>query len=131
MPSTLVLFYREADGSVPLLGRLNDLRKQDTKVFARFTALIDALEDHGRDLGPPNAKLLRDGIYELRARFNQINHRILYFFSGSNEVTLSHDFVKAGAKVPDKEIELAIARKKLVALDHKKHTYKETDGDAD
>ena len=54
-------------------------------------------------------------------RVGTVNYRILYFFSGSNVVCLSHGFTKE-SKVPDAEIDLALRRKRLVERDRDKYT---------
>ena len=38
--------------------------------------------------------LLRNGIYELRAKVGTVNYRVLYFFCGSNVACLSHGLTK-------------------------------------
>ena len=64
----------------------------------------------GHELRRPEADLLRDGNHELRIGLSQINYRLLHFFSGKDTVIVSHGFTKE-AKVPAKEIALAIARR--------------------
>lgn len=59
---------------------------------------------------------MRDGIYELRASYGTVQYRILYFFRGRDVVVLSHGVTKS-QKVPDAEIQRAIARKQLVMQD--------------
>jgi phage-related protein len=51
-------------------------------------------------------------VYELRVRRGRVHYRILYFFCGKGEACISHAFSKEG-KVPDKEIDLAVARRNL------------------
>ena len=65
--------------------------------------------------------MLRGGIRELRAKVGTVNYRILYFFSGSDIVCLSHGITKEGG-VPEDEIDLAIQRKKLVFQDSDKYS---------
>ena len=58
----------------------------------------------------PHADMLRDGIYELRARVGRVNYRMLYFFHGRDVAILSHGFTKE-REVPPAEIERALERK--------------------
>lgn len=72
--------------------------------------------------------MLRDGIYELRARSGNVNYRILYFFHGQNVAVLAHSLTKE-AKVPKKDIERAIERKEAFGQDPEAHTYREEEND--
>ena len=74
---------------------------------------LERLEELGHELRRPEADFLRDGIYELRVRFQSVNYRMLYFFHGQAIAIVSHGLTKED-RVPDKEIELAIERKQLV-----------------
>lgn len=69
----------------------------------------------------PEADVLRDGIYELRASLHGIHYRILYFFHGTAAAIVSRGIVKESA-VPAKEIERAIARKNRFMADPAKHS---------
>ena len=64
---------------MPLLDWLDRL---PTKVRAKCTERIDRLGELGRELHRPEADYLRDGIYELRATYQGIHYRVLYFFAG-------------------------------------------------
>src|SRR5437016_14453652 len=44
----------------------------------------------GHELRRPEADLLRDGIYELRASVQGVHHRVLYFFHGAAVAVVSH-----------------------------------------
>ena len=63
MPRTKVVFYKEDDGSVPMLDWLDSLRDQ---AVDKCTVRIERLAALGHELRRPEADLLRDGIYELR-----------------------------------------------------------------
>ncbi len=64
----------------------------------------------GHELRRPHADLLRDGIYELRARVGRVNYRLLYFFHGRDVAVVAHGLTKE-REVPDGDIERAIERK--------------------
>jgi len=120
MPKTPVVIYQEADGTVPFLEWFAGLSdKGQDKCRVR----IERLQEFGHELRRPEADLLRDGIYELRAAHGGLNYRILYFFHGREAVVLSHGIVKQRADVPEKEIELAKRRKKAFIKDPKVHTH--------
>jgi phage-related protein len=59
-------------------------------------------------------------IYELRAERGRVNYRVLYFFHGQNVALLAHGLTKE-KKVPDADIDRAIARKKQYERDPEKH----------
>ena len=67
--------------------------------------------------------MLRDGIYELRAKHRHVQYRILYFFHGSNLAVLAHSMTKAQATVPPVEIQRAIDRKRMFEANPATHTY--------
>jgi phage-related protein len=68
--------------------------------------------------------MLRDGVYELRARSGNVNYRILYFFHGQNVAVLAHSLTKE-AKVPKSDIERAIRRMGAFEKDPDGHSYRE------
>ena len=45
-------------------------------------AKISRLAEIGNELRRPEADFPRDGIYELRASYQGVHYRMLYFFSG-------------------------------------------------
>ena len=117
-----VVFYRDDDGTCPLLEWLDSLpRKAQDKCVVR----IERLKELGHELRRPQADYLRDGIYELRAKHSGINYRILYFFHERTAAVLSHGMMKQAAEVPPKEIELAIRMKRRFAANPEEHTYEE------
>ena len=121
--ATEVVFYREEDGSVPLLDWLDGLaRKPREKCLAR----LGRLEELGHELRRPEADFLRDGIYELRAAYQGVQYRMLYFFSGTAFAVVSHGLVKEKT-VPPKEIDRAAERKRKFESDPASHTFRGED----
>lgn len=121
MPQTHVVFYREDDGSVPVLDWLDGLSES---ALAKCTAKIERLAELGHELRRPEADYLRDSIHELRVGLQGINYRILYFFHGRTAAVLSHGLLKE-RRVPPKEIELAIQRKRRFEENPEAHTHEE------
>ena len=76
-----------------------------------------------RNMQNPDVEVLRDGIYELRASYQGVRYRMLYFFVGKAVVVVSHGFAKEKI-VPFREIALAIKRKQLVESDVDKFTFR-------
>ena len=152
MPSTEVVFYRDDDGTVPVLDWLGGL---PLKARLKCLVRIERLRELGYDLRRPEADLLRDGVYELRVSLNHVQYRILYSFhteadadrsegpktvkrgsvkhrpkdSGQPVVrrtvaVLAHGLVKED-KVPGEEIDRALARMRKFAAAPERHTLAE------
>ena len=113
MPPTELLVFREANGRIPLVDWLDFL---PAKARAKCLSYMRLLGTSGHALRRPAADFLRDGIFELRSSYGSVQYRILYFYHGRDVVVLSHGVTKS-QKVPDAEIERALARKQLVMLD--------------
>ena len=121
MPRTGVVFYREDDGSIPMLEWFDGL---PNKAQDKCRVRIELLKQFGHELRRPVADFLREGIYELRVSLQGINYRMLYFFHGKAVAVLSHGIVKE-RNVPPKEIDDAIERKKKFEREPKRHTHQE------
>jgi phage-related protein len=111
--------YRERDGSCPFLDWYGEL---PVKAQAKCLVRLERLRELGHELRRPEADYLRDGIYELRIRFQQVHFRVLYFFHGTVAAVVSHGIVKEGA-VPAREIDRAIQRKKCFEADPAGHSH--------
>lgn len=121
MPSTKVVFYREAEGTVPLLQWFDEL---STKVQDKCRLKLERRRDLGHELRRPEADYLRDGLYELRVSLQGRQYRMLYFFHGTIAAVVSHGIVKEQT-VPPKEIDRAVKRKEQFVHDPQRHTYEE------
>jgi hypothetical protein len=121
VPRTNVVFYREADGTVPFLQWFDGL---PAKAQDKCRVRIRRLSELGHELRRPEADLLRDGIYELRVSLQHVNYRILYFFHGRVAAIIAHGLAKE-ARVSDTAINSAVARKGRYEQDPKLHTFEE------
>jgi phage-related protein len=121
LPRTRVIFYQHSEGNVPVLEWLDTL---PVKVQDKCVVKIERLRELGHELRRPEADLLRNGIYELRIGREGINYRILYFFQGRVAAILAHSLIKE-REVPEKDIQLALERKRLFEQDPDAHTYME------
>lgn len=118
MPETHVVIYKKEDGTCPLLDWLDGLPpKAQDKCIVR----IERLAEQGHELRRPEAALLRDKIYELRAALQRIQYRMLYFFY-QQQCVITHGFIKKGSEVPQEEISLAVARKAKFEDNPMRHT---------
>jgi phage-related protein len=89
---------------------------------AKCAVRIRRLAEMGHELGRPEADLLRDGIYELRAKLGTVNYRILYFFHVRNVAVLAHAITKE-AEIPKSEINRALERKRKFMANPAVHTF--------
>jgi phage-related protein len=121
VPTIRVVFYRESDGTAPVLEWLDTL---PAKAQDKCRIKVERLSELGHELRRPEADLLRDGIYELRVGLQGINYRILYFFHGRTAAVLAHGLVKERV-VPSREIDVALMRKRRFERDPERHTYRE------
>ncbi len=120
MPKTEVIFYQEEDGRAPALLWLQDLRRGEQRAYAKCVVRIRELAQCGHELRRPAADLLRDGIYELRARAGRVQYRLLYFFHGRTAAILAHGLTKEG-EVPEAEIKRALTRKRRFDQSPERH----------
>ena len=123
MPEINVVFYREADGSVPTRLYLSSL---PVKAEDKCVRMIERLKALGREIRRPEADYLRDHIYELRTQLRSVQYRLLYFFYGTEvddtlTAIISHGVIKE-KRVPPKEIEQAIARRQTFLDNPQRHT---------
>jgi phage-related protein len=109
MPEVRVIFFKGADAKVPIIDWLDGLEARDRR---KCLERIERLRNLGHELDRPFAAYLRDGIYELRARSGNVNFRMLYFFHQRRAVVISHGLVKKSQKMPEKEIDRGVERKR-------------------
>jgi len=120
MPSVEIVLFREADGKVPFLEWFDEQKQAARdKCFVK----LKRLEEEGVGLRRPLADYLEDGIYELRVRFKRVHYRILYFFSGTSLVVVSHGLTKE-QKIPKVDLERAVRRKNQYSKDPVRHSFK-------
>lgn len=117
MPPVEIIFYKEDDGTVPMIDWLKSLQ---TKARDKCYVKVERLAQCGHELRRPEADYLRDGIYELRVKFQKLNLRVLYFFFGGTTVVISHGSAKED-RVPAVEIDKALERKRKCEDDPESH----------
>ena len=122
MPQTRLLFFRDADRTVPVWEWLRDLRTESPRAYAKCIIRVRRLAELGHELRRPEADFLRDGVYELRARLGTLNYRILYFFHGRDVAVLASAITKEN-EIPAVEVNRALNRKRLFIDDPVAHTF--------
>jgi phage-related protein len=122
MPATKLIFFREADGTAPVVEWLTQLRRKNPRAYAKCRVRLMRLAEMGHELRRPEADYLRDGIYELRSRLGSVNYRVLYFFHGRNVAIVAHGLTKED-EVPNREIEQAIKRRTAFLASPTEHSF--------
>ena len=113
-----VVYYQEDEKNVPMAEWLDKL---PAKALQKCLVRLERLEQLGHELRRPEADYLRDN--ELRASYQRVNYRMLYFFYRRVAVVVSHGLTKERA-VPPREIDLAIKRERQFEANPKRHTFK-------
>ena len=98
------------------------MRNIPPKAQSKCRVKMERLAELGHELRRPEADLLRDKIYELRASLQGVHYRLLYFFHGNTAAVLTSGIVKEDS-VPSIEIERTIERKRKFESNPTKHTY--------
>ena len=101
MENFQVIFFEKENGDIPAEAFLESL---ESKMKAKMTRAISALQEHGNELREPYSKHLTDGIFELRAQIGSDISRALYFFVIGKQVVITHGFIKKTQKTPSGEI---------------------------
>jgi len=126
LPPVEVVYYKEAEGSVPMEEWMESVRSQP-KHRAKCIEWIGLLRDFGHDLRRPASDYLRDDIYELRVRIQKIHYRMLYFFYGRARAVITHGIIKQSDKVLSKEIDRAVEMKRRYEESPDYHSHWEID----
>jgi len=100
-----IYYFLDERGVSPVKEFIKALSQNErAKVFA----YIAELKDKGHNLRRPLADYLGHGIYELRPKAN----RIFYFFFLKNSAVLIHAIRKKTDKIPSRDLELCLKRKR-------------------
>ncbi len=92
----------------------DEILAMPTKIQARMIKLLELIEMHGANLGPPHTESMGDGLFEIRAKAKEGIGRGLFCYLKGQHVYVLRAFVKKSNKTPKKEIELARERMKEV-----------------
>jgi phage-related protein len=120
VPRIRVIFCKEDDGTVPMVEWIEGLPKKPREKCFEW---IERLMTFGHELHRPYTDSLRDGIHELRVRYQNVNYRMLYFFHGKTAAVITHGLIKE-KRVPDKEIDKAVELKKRFEANPESHTFR-------
>ena len=84
------------------------------KIQARILKLLELIEKHGANLGPPHTESMGNGLFEIRAKAREGIGRGLFCYLKGKHIVVLHAFVKKSQKTPKTELELARSRQKEV-----------------
>lgn len=104
-----VEFFVLTDGSMPALETIRSIT--DLKLKAKVFRSLRLLETFGNQLGEPDTKHLRNGIYELRTKQGSNIFRNLFFYHRGKVIVVTNGFIKKTQKTPEAEIALAERRR--------------------
>jgi len=103
-----VFFFPDPSGEKPVKNYINNLTPIEQ---AGIRHRIKLLKDFGPfQLDVSQVKYLRNKIWELRITGDN-HHRILWFIYKKRKIILLHAFLKKSSKIPEKDIDKALARK--------------------
>lgn len=91
-----------------------DILNLPTKIQARMIRLLELMEVHGANLGPPHTEAMGNGLFEIRAKAKEGIGRGLFCYLEGQHIYVLSVFVKKSNKTPKQEIELARERLKEV-----------------
>ncbi|WP_106224695.1 type II toxin-antitoxin system RelE/ParE family toxin [Legionella pneumophila] len=84
------------------------------KIQARMIKLLELIETHGANLGPPHTEAMGNGLFEVRAKAQEGIGRSLYCYMKDKHIMVLHAFVKKSTKTSKQELNLALQRKREV-----------------
>lgn len=102
-----IIFYESEQGRSPVADFLNGLQ---IKPRAKCLSYIELLEQHGKTLPANYAKIVRDGVWELRPEFGGTEYRFFYFFYLQDKIYFLHAITKRTQRLKESDIETALRR---------------------
>lgn len=107
MDRTIIYYYRNNDGNMPVKNFIESLLPQQQR---KVTRVLSHIEEYGLVMAIPHIKKLTGTpLWEIRI-LGQDNVRVLYASVLVNSIVLLHGFIKKSQKTPIKEIDIAINR---------------------
>jgi phage-related protein len=76
--------------------------------------MIDLIEQHGAQLGPPHTANLGNGLFEMRIKAKEGIGRAFFCYMVKQEIVILHTIIKKSQKTPARD--LAIARIRMKEL---------------
>lgn len=86
------------------------------KILAKMLHIFEIIQEHDPNLGKPYTDAFGEGLFEVRAKGAEGIGRSFFCYTRGKKIIILHSFVKKTQKTPQKEIEIALKRKK--EIDH-------------
>ncbi len=86
-----------------------------TGIRASYARLTELLEEFGLELHMPYSRAMGQGLFELRPRGREGIASVFYCTKVGRRIVILHSFVKKTDKTPNRELDIARARKKEVS----------------
>ena len=80
------------------------------KIQARMLRLLELMEKHGANIGPPHTESMGGGLFEIRAKAAEGIGRGLFCYLKGRHIFVLHAFIKKSQKTPKADLELARQR---------------------
>ncbi len=103
-------FYKSASGKEPVRDWLKVLLSENRKIIGGDIKTVE----FGWPVGMPVCRPLGRGLYEVRSSLTRGEISRVIFCIEGNIMVLLHGFIKKTQKTPQKELDLAITRKKEI-----------------
>ncbi|MCK9372801.1 MAG: type II toxin-antitoxin system RelE/ParE family toxin [Sulfuricurvum sp.] len=87
------------------------------KILAKMLHIFEMIQEHGPNLGKPYTDAFGDGLFEIRAKGAEGIGRSFFCYASGKKIIILHSFIKKTQKIPQKEIEIALKRKKEINHD--------------
>jgi len=102
-------FYKNETGSEPVRDWLQGLDREEKKLIGEDIKTVE----YGYPIGMPTCRPLGNGLYEVRTNLNRKIARV-FFCVHEEKMMLLHGFIKKTQKTPQKELDIALKRKRIV-----------------
>ena len=93
---------------------VDDVRKLDKSIKAKFLSITDRMLIDGPNLGMPFTKAMGKGLFEIRTKGQAGIARGFFCTLSKNTIVILHVFVKKTEAAPARELNIAIKRMKEV-----------------
>jgi len=84
------------------------------KILAKMLHIFEMIQENGPNLGKPYTDAFGDGLFEIRAKGQEGIGRSFFCYASGTKIIILHSFVKKTQKTPQKEIDIALKRKKEI-----------------
>jgi len=84
------------------------------KILAKLLHIFEMIEELGPQLGEPFTKSLGDRLFEIRVKAKEGIGRSIFCYQKGNKIIILHSFIKKTQKTPQKDLKIALIRKKEI-----------------